>query len=133
MEIKKVTYKEIAKYINKSLATIKGWKKHFPELLELVKIGAVCKKNNIDVGDIKKCIEIKNDTFTVKTNMVIDMDTFRTYFKIDKKINKCVFLKTKEEFMYIILETPPNAIKIISPIEYNTDNHNKLYLFYSLL
>ena len=44
---KKVTYKEIAEIIGKNEQTIKGWKQRSPALLEIVKLGAFCKINNI--------------------------------------------------------------------------------------
>ena len=55
----KIHYKEIAEYINKSEGTIKNWKKNHPELLELVKLGAFCKKNNITIEQVEKCIDLK--------------------------------------------------------------------------
>jgi len=57
--MEKVTYKEIANYVDKSEATIKGWKVKHPQLLELTKLGAFCKKNNITMEHIKKCMELK--------------------------------------------------------------------------
>jgi len=57
--MKKITYKEIADYINKSEQQIKWYKANNPELLELVKTGAFCKKNNITIEDIKTCIQMK--------------------------------------------------------------------------
>jgi hypothetical protein len=57
--MKNIQYKDIAEYTDKSLNTIKGWKVKFPKLLELVKTGAFCKKNNITIEDIKGCIKMK--------------------------------------------------------------------------
>jgi len=57
--MKEIQYKDIAEYTDKSLNTIKGWKVKFPKLLELVKTGAFCKKNNITIDMIKNCIELK--------------------------------------------------------------------------
>jgi len=57
--MKEIQYKDIAEYTGKSINTIKGWKVKFPALLELVKLGAFCKKNNITMEMIKSCIEIK--------------------------------------------------------------------------
>ena len=57
--MKEIQYKDIAEYTNKSLSTIKGWKVKFPQLLELTKTGAFCKKNNITIEMIKNCIELK--------------------------------------------------------------------------
>ena len=58
--MEKVTYKDIAKYLKKSDTTIKSWSSRYPEMLELTRIGAFCKKNNITIEMIKNCIEIKN-------------------------------------------------------------------------
>ena len=57
--MKKVTYKDIAEYVNKTEGTIKHWKRINPELLELTKTGAFCKKNNITIEHIKKCVELQ--------------------------------------------------------------------------
>jgi len=57
--MKNITYKEIAEYLDKSETTIKNWKQKFPTLLEFVKTGAFCKKNNITIEMIKNCIELK--------------------------------------------------------------------------
>ena len=57
--MKKVTNKEIAEYLGKSVNTVNGWKGKFPQLLELVKTGAFCKKNNITIEHIKKCVELQ--------------------------------------------------------------------------
>ena len=58
--MKKVTYKEIAEYINKSEQQIKWYKANNPELLELVKTGAFCKKNNLDIEKIKKLVAVQD-------------------------------------------------------------------------
>jgi transposase len=57
--MKDTTYKELAEALNKSEATIKNWKQKFPVLLEYVKIGAFCKKNNITIEKLKKCAELQ--------------------------------------------------------------------------
>lgn len=57
--MKKVTYKEIAQDLGKSEGTIKQWKINHPVLLDYVKTGAFCKKNNITIEMIKNCIELK--------------------------------------------------------------------------
>ena len=57
--MEKVTYKDIANYINKSEQQIKWYKKNNPQLLELTKIGAFCKKNGITIEMIKNCIQLK--------------------------------------------------------------------------
>jgi len=57
--MKDITYKELAEDLDKSEATLKNWKQKFPTLLEYVKMGAFCKKNNITMDMIKNCIELK--------------------------------------------------------------------------
>ena len=57
--MKNITNKDIAKYTDKSINTINGWKSKFPNLLEVVKTGAFCKKNNISIEKIKKCVELQ--------------------------------------------------------------------------
>ena len=57
---KEVTHKEIAEYIDKSVNTVNGWTNKFPKLLELVKIGAFCKKNDLSIEKITKLIEVQN-------------------------------------------------------------------------
>jgi len=59
LAMKEVSHKDIATYVNKSINTINGWTNKFPELLELVKIGAFCKKNDLDITSIKKLAELK--------------------------------------------------------------------------
>lgn len=56
---KQLSYKEIGDYLGKSENTIKGWRQKFPALLELVKIGAFCKHNNLDIEKINKLIELQ--------------------------------------------------------------------------
>ena len=57
--MKNITYKEIGKDLGKTEGTIKNWKKNHPVLLDYVKTGAFCKKNNITIEMIKNCIELK--------------------------------------------------------------------------
>jgi len=57
--MEKVTYKDIANYLDKSEATIKSWSSRYPNLLEATRIGVFCKKNNITMEHIKKCMELK--------------------------------------------------------------------------
>jgi len=56
---KKVPYKEIAQMLDKNEQTIKGWKNRFPKLLEIVKLGALCKVNNLDANKIIKLSELQ--------------------------------------------------------------------------
>ena len=55
----KVTNKELAQIIGKSEQTIKGWKSRFPELLEIVRLGALCKVNGLDKEKIIKLAELQ--------------------------------------------------------------------------
>jgi len=57
--MKNVSNKDISEYTDKSINTINGWKSKFPKLLDLVKTGAFCKKNNISIEMIKNCVELK--------------------------------------------------------------------------
>jgi len=59
MKIEKITTKDIAKYLSKNENTISGWNTKQPALLELVKLGAFCKKNNLDADKITKLVEIQ--------------------------------------------------------------------------
>lgn len=54
-----ITYKEIAYYTNKVESTIKQMKKNNPQQLELLKMGALCKKYNINIDDLKALNEMK--------------------------------------------------------------------------
>ncbi len=58
--MKNITYKEIATDLEKTEGTIKNWKKNHPVLLEYVKIGAFCKKNNLDIDKIKKLVAVQD-------------------------------------------------------------------------
>ncbi len=57
--MKEIIYKDIANYINKSEQTIRGYKVNNPELLKILKLGAFCKKNDLDIEKIKSIIEFK--------------------------------------------------------------------------
>ena len=57
--MKKMTLEEIGKFVRKSATTINSWKYRNPQLLEVVKLGAFCKKYNITLDDIKTCIKMK--------------------------------------------------------------------------
>ena len=54
-----VIYKEIAEYIGRTEANIKYMKKQNPKQLELISIGAICKKYNIELKDLKALIQMK--------------------------------------------------------------------------
>ena len=55
-----VTYKEIGNFVNKKEPTLKSMHKNNPQQLEILKLGALCKKYNISIEDIKLLIELKN-------------------------------------------------------------------------
>jgi len=57
--VAKIKYKDIAKLINKSESTIKGYKLNNPELLDLLKLGSSCKINNITLNDLDILIQFK--------------------------------------------------------------------------
>jgi len=57
--MKKVTNSDIANYLNKQVSTINGWSSRHQELLELCKLGAICKKNDINQEQLSKMIEVK--------------------------------------------------------------------------
>ena len=57
--MKEVIYKDIAKYINKSEQSIKGYKANNPQLLEILKLGSFCKKNNITLEFLETCTKIQ--------------------------------------------------------------------------
>ena len=59
MKIEKLTIKDISSFIGKNENTISGWSTKQPVLLELVKLGAFCKKNNLDKEKITKLIELQ--------------------------------------------------------------------------
>jgi len=58
--MKNVLYRDIAEMLGKKEGTIKNWRTNHPELLDLVKIGAFCKVNDLDIHRIKKLIELKS-------------------------------------------------------------------------
>jgi transposase len=62
----KVTNKEIAEIIGKNEQTIKGWKSRFPELLEVVRLGTLCKINNLDKEKIIKLVELQETILSNK-------------------------------------------------------------------
>ncbi|WP_418179750.1 hypothetical protein ACNSOO_04610 [Aliarcobacter lanthieri] len=57
--MKEIIYKDIANYIHKSEQTIRGYKVNNPDLLEILKIGAFCKHNDLDIEKIKKLVDIQ--------------------------------------------------------------------------
>jgi hypothetical protein len=59
MEKIKITNKDIAEYIDKSIDTINGWKQRQPKLLEAVRTGIFCEKNNLDIDKINKLVAVQ--------------------------------------------------------------------------
>lgn len=57
----KIIYKEIAEYTNKTEQGIKQMKTNNPKQLELLKIGALCKKYNISLKDLEAITKLKED------------------------------------------------------------------------
>lgn len=56
-----VTYKEIGEFCNKQEPTLKSMKRNNPNQLELLTYGALCKKYNISMDDIKLLIFFKEE------------------------------------------------------------------------
>lgn len=57
----KIIYKEIAEYTNKTEQGIKQMKTNNPEQLELLKVGALCKKYNISLKELEAVIKLKEN------------------------------------------------------------------------
>jgi DNA-binding Xre family transcriptional regulator len=55
----KINYKEIGIYTNKSEQGVKMMKTNNPEQLEIIKIGALCKKYEISIEDLQRIVESK--------------------------------------------------------------------------
>ena len=55
-----ITNKDIAQYVDKSLNTINGWKQKQPKLLEVVKLGTYCKKNDLSIEKIQQLIKLQS-------------------------------------------------------------------------
>ena len=56
---KKITNRDLSVILGKSEQTIKGWNSKAPELLELVRLGGLCKINNLDIEKIIKLSELQ--------------------------------------------------------------------------
>jgi len=50
---------DIANYVKKDKKTISGWRIKQPKLLEIVRIGSFCKKNDLDIEKIRKLVELQ--------------------------------------------------------------------------
>jgi len=57
--MKKVDRKEIAEYLGKTTQTVSGWKQKQPRLLELVRLGMLCIKNEINEEKLNKLTELQ--------------------------------------------------------------------------
>ncbi|MDD2896901.1 MAG: hypothetical protein PHG81_12865 [Aliarcobacter sp.] len=55
----KIIYKEIAELTGKTEAGIKSMKKNNPEQLELLKMGALCKKYNITTKELENIVNLR--------------------------------------------------------------------------
>ncbi|MCD6190363.1 MAG: hypothetical protein J7K14_02345, partial [Sulfurimonas sp.] len=53
------TNRDLSVILGKSEQTIKGWNSKAPELLELVRLGGLCKINNLDIEKIIKLSELQ--------------------------------------------------------------------------
>lgn len=60
-----VIYKEIAEYIGRTEANIKYMKKQNPKQLEVLTLGAICKKYNIDIKDLKALNDMKKNISSI--------------------------------------------------------------------
>ena len=60
-----VIYKEIAEYIGRTEANIKYMKKQNPKQLEILTLGAICKKYNIDIKDLKALNDMKKNITSI--------------------------------------------------------------------
>lgn len=66
--IKTPTNDDIASYVDRDKKTISGWRQKQPQLLEIVKLGSFCKKNDLDIEQIKKLVEVKEMLRSQKWN-----------------------------------------------------------------
>lgn len=57
--MKKITNKEISNFTNKSVSTIAGWSTKQPKLLEVVKLGSLCKKHGITIEFLETCTKLQ--------------------------------------------------------------------------
>lgn len=62
----KPTYKDIAALIDKSEASIKGYKSSQPQLLEVLQLGATAKLNNITIPELEAYLHLKETITQVK-------------------------------------------------------------------
>lgn len=57
--MKTIDRHDIASYIGKDSQTVSGWKSKQPKLLELVRLGMLCIKNDIDEERLTKLVELQ--------------------------------------------------------------------------
>jgi hypothetical protein len=57
--MKNVTNSDISLYTGRSLSTVAGWSSKQQKMLELIRLGALCKKNGLDEEKIRSLIEVK--------------------------------------------------------------------------
>ncbi|WP_320035279.1 hypothetical protein [Halarcobacter sp.] len=55
----KPTYKDIGSMVGKTETTIKSWKGRNEELLQITRLGAICKANGITEEDLEALIQLK--------------------------------------------------------------------------
>lgn len=58
--MKNIFYKDIARHIGKKYNTVKGYKSKSPKLLEILKLGTMCKENNVDITELKRLIKARD-------------------------------------------------------------------------
>jgi len=68
--MKTIINKDIANQIGKSEQTVRAYKVNNPNLLELLRIGMLCKKNNLSETDIKKLLELKESFIGSDTKLL---------------------------------------------------------------
>lgn len=54
-----ITNGDISQYTGRSTNTVAGWSSKQPKMLEIIRLGALCKKNNLDEEKIAKLIELQ--------------------------------------------------------------------------
>lgn len=54
-----ITNGDISQYTGRSTNTVAGWASKQPKMLEIIRLGALCKKNNLDEEKIVKLIELQ--------------------------------------------------------------------------
>lgn len=57
--MKNITNSDISLFTGRSNSTVAGWSSKQPQMLELIRLGALCKKNNIDEQTIRQIVELQ--------------------------------------------------------------------------